>query len=140
MIGFIGYTTIPDENCKNPGIKPTLYYICKEAQINKLINKLVMDKPTLYLIAHQGMGDLIPDIIKDFKTVSGIGEALLKKDRIIIEFDEHECEIMKHHQKVQIPPSECIGTETKQKVDELWSKHFPEPKLYRERKKRKVEQ
>lgn len=140
MIGFIGYTTIPDENCKNPGIKPTLYYICKEAQINNLINKLVMDKPTLYLIAHQGMGSLIPDIIKDFKTVSGIGEALLKKDRIIIEFDEHECEIMKHHQKVQIPPSEYIGTETKQKVDKLWSKHFPEPKLYRERKKRKAEQ
>lgn len=132
MMGFIGYTTIPIENYQGAGNRPTLYYICKKAQINHLINKLVMDKQTLYLVDHMGMGELIPDMIRDFKTVSGYGEAKHKGNRIIISFDEHDCKVMEHHPDIKIPPTEFIGSETVERVNAIWDKSFPEPELYEE--------
>lgn len=132
MMGFIGYTTIPNENFQGGGAKPTLYYVCKKAQINNLIDKLVLDKETLYLVDHMGMGKLIPEIINDFKTVSGYGEAKHKGNRIIIAFSEHDCKVMDQHPDIQIPPTNYISSETRQRVDEIWEKSFPEPEHYEE--------
>lgn len=138
MIGLIGYTIIPEENFTARGGKPTLYYICEGNNVISLIDKLVMDKKTLQLIAHLGMKELIPDIIEDFKSLSSLDDAVQGEDKIIMKFDDSDCNIMDHHPDIDLPPSQYITEDTIRYIDSLWSKHFPEAKPYHKRKSKGV--